>query len=172
MAKVKSLKQKYMKKAQSISLCLMAFATTVCGQAPTSNKVVLQKITLGAVFASSASTSLSGKIKPMVLGYNLSPNVCFVTNKTYHNVLYGFGNNAGRIVTGYLLKKDLGIYVIAQKSFASSRSYFSLGVEKFVKAGDINFFLFGEVGKNVNPGSELITLGMHANIQTPLWRKK
>jgi len=132
----------------------------------------LQKIAFGTVFASSGSMKLSDKVYPFDLGYNLSPNVIFITGKTFHNFLYGFGNNAIRTVNGYFPKKNIDIYVVFQKSTTSKGGYTSLGIEKMIKAGDVNFFIFTEVGRTFNPYLNTITIGMHANIQTPIWKRK
>lgn len=132
----------------------------------------LQKIAFGTVFASSGTVKLSGELKPFALGYNLSPNIIFVTTKTFHNVLYGFGNNAVRAVNGYFPGKNLDIYIVLQKSFGSKSAYASLGIEKMVRAGDVNFFLYSEIGASSYPTTNLITIGVHANIQTPIWKRK
>ncbi len=165
-----------MKKISLLScICSIAFAMTLSvaiAQTNPGKANGIQKVTFGAVFASSANTSLAGKIKPFTLGYNLSPNLCIVTAKTYHNFLYGFGNNTFRVVNGYLLKKDLGLYTIISKSLSSKTGYVSIGIERSVRAGDVNFFLFSELGVNINPSSQLVTLGIHANIQTLLWKRK
>jgi hypothetical protein len=135
------------------------------------------KVIFGAVFATSGTTTFSDSKKPFTLGYNLFPNICVVTNKTYHNFLYGFGNNALRNVNGYFLNsnKDLGLYVAIGKNLSSQGGYTSLGIEKTVKAGGVNFFLFSEVQSNIkNPQvKELqLNIGIHVNIQTPLYVKK
>jgi len=131
----------------------------------------LQKITFGAVFAASGTMNLK-EIKPFVLGYNLSPNVCVVTTKTYHNFLYGLGNNTAKAINAYKPRPDLGLYTALSKSFSSKSAYAGVGIEKFVKADAVTFFLFTELGTNMNPSSNVFTIGIHANIQTPIWKRK
>lgn len=142
--------------------------------AQTEDKKGLQKVTFGAVVAISANTVITDPIKLPTLGYNLSPNICFVTNRTYHNFLYGIGNNSFKVINGYKPKTDLGIYLALIKSFNSNSGYAGVGVEKFIKAGDVTFFLFSEVGMNITKYSTpiLFTVGMHVNIQTPIWKRK
>jgi len=156
---------------KKITLIIILITTTLSLFAQTQDSKGIQKVTFGAVYAVSANTVLEKEIKPFTLGHNLSLNLCVVTRKTYHNFLYGFGNNAVRMVNGYLFKKDLGLYTIFSENLGSRGSYVSVGVEQVVKAGDINFFLFAEVGTKINPVTKLVTLGFHANIQKPLWRR-
>lgn len=135
------------------------------------------KVIFGLVFATSGTTTFSDWEKPFTLGYNLSPNICIVTNKTYHNFLYGFSNNALRNINGYFLnsKKDLGLYIALGKNLSSKGGSTSLGIEKTIKAGNVNFFLFSEVQANIdNPQLKdfQLNIGIHVNIQTPLYVKK
>lgn len=135
----------------------------------------LQKITFGTVVAVSANTVITTPVKPLTMGYNLLPNLCFVTPKTYHNFLYGIGNKSLKAINGYKPKSDLGVYLALSKSLTSSSSYAGIGVEKFLKASDnITFFLFSEIGTNIGPLSQakIFTLGTHINIQSPIWKRK
>ncbi len=71
------------------------------------------KIIGGIIFASSGTTDFSNKEKPFILNHNLMPNICLVTNCTYHNFTYGFNNNTIKIVNGYKFGKndnDLDVY--------------------------------------------------------------
>jgi hypothetical protein len=132
----------------------------------------LQKITFGTVFLTSGTTSFKSTPKPFTLGYNLSPNLCFVTTSTYHNFLYGFGTNALRAINGYMLTKDIGTYVALSKSLSTRSSYAGLGIEKIVKAENILFFLFTEIGTNIDPQFPIFAIGLHINVQSPIWKRK
>jgi hypothetical protein len=163
-----------MKKFFTIMIICLLVAGTALSQTGPKNKGI-QKITAGFVFASSGAIRfpILDKAKPIALGYNLSPNLCFLTNKSYHNILYGFANNAIRMVNGYKIQNDLGIYFIAQKNLSTRNGgYASIGIEKFIKTGDATFFLFTELGRNIHPTYSLITLGFHANIQMAVWKRK
>lgn len=149
-------------------------------QAQDNNSKTPTKVIFGMVFASSGTTTFSDREKPFTLGYNLSPNICVITNKTYHNFLYGLGNNTLRNVNGYFLnpKKDLGGYIAFGKSLSSGGGSISTGIEKKIPTGDnVNFFIFSEIQKNINYDSKMfksfqINIGFHVNIQTPLYVKK
>lgn len=139
---------------------------------------IVQKVTFGTVLAVSGNTATNiGKIEPVKLGYNLSPNLFLCTKKIYCNFMYGLGNNASKMVFGWKPGTDsteIGIYLTAVKNFSSKGGYVGLGAEKFVRAGDVTFFLFSEFGENINfqKNSQIMTVGIHANIQTLLWKRK
>lgn len=130
------------------------------------------KVVFGVVFSSSGITTFSDFNNPFVLSQNLSPNVCFVTKKTYHNVLYGFNNNAIRDVNGYFLnrKKDLGLYLSLGKNLSIKNGYVGIGFEKLIKSGDLLPFLFAEGQIILWHDSKIrgfqLCLGTHINIQT------
>ncbi len=157
---------------------ILSFFCITSASAQDSNSKTPTKIIFGVVFASQGTTTFSDWNVPFTLGYNLSPNICVVTNKTYHNLLYGFSNNTLRNVNGYFLnsKKDLGGYVAFGKSLSLKGGYVTAGIEKTVKAGSVNFFLFSEVQANIDHDSKTkdfqLNIGVHINIQTPLYVKK
>lgn len=137
-------------------------------------KVKLQKVTSGVVIPISGTMTIASPIKPFTLGYNLLPNVVFVTNKSYHNFLYGTGNNVIRTIQGYKPRKDVGIYIAAQKNLNKSGGYAGIGVEKFIPVHEnVTFFLFTEIGKNISPNlkTKVFIIGMHVNIQSPIWKR-
>jgi len=155
------------------SLLLLA-SFLIIGTAFT-QEVKLQKITFGVVVPVSGTMTLATPLKPFTLGYNLLPNVCFVTNKTYHNFLYGTGNNVVRTIQGWKPKKDLGIYLALQKNLSKSGGYAGIGIEKFIPVTDnLTFFLFSEIGTNIGKKSNLkiFTIGTHINIQSRIWKRK
>lgn len=142
--------------------------------AQTNNKKGLQKVTFGAVVPIFGSTTLTSPFKPFTLGYNLLPNLCLVSNKTYHNFLYGTGNNVLKTIQGYKVKKDLGVYLALQKSLTSKNGYVGIGIEKFIPVNEnLTFFLFSEIGVNhiSKANSKVFTLGIHINVQSLLWKK-
>lgn len=138
-------------------------------------KVKLQKITFGVVVPVSGTTTLSSPLKPFTLGYNLLPNIVLVTNKSYHNFLYGTGNNVLRTIQGWKPKKDMGVYIAAQKNLSKSGGYVGVGIEKFIPVHEnITFFLFTEVGTafGLPSNQKTFSVGMHMNIQSPIWKRQ
>ena len=164
-----------MKKVILFLILAIFFALAIKGQNDTKPPV---KIIGGVVFDTSGTTCFSDWKRPFTLGNNLSPNVCVITKKTYHNFLYGFGNNAARNVNGYFLntKKDLGTYLALGKSLSLRGGYIAIEIEKMVKAGDVNCFLFSEIQSNINHGSQTkdfqLNIGVHVNIQTLIYSKR
>jgi hypothetical protein len=136
------------------------------------------KIIGGALFASAGTTSFSSWKTPFTLGYNLYPNICIITNRTYHNFLYGLGNNTVKNVDGYFLssKKNSEIYLALSKSLNSGVGTVAIGIEKMIEAGEVKFFLFSEAQTNINHDSKTkdlqLNIGLHVNIQVPLYTKK
>jgi hypothetical protein len=146
--------------------------------AQNNSKKGLQKITCGVVVPVFGSTPITYPTKTFILGYNVSPNVVFVTKNTYHNFLYGTGNNVFKTINGYKIKKEVGIYTALQKNlknFNSSSYYVGVGIEEFIPLHqNLTFFLFSEVGINhiSNKYSKVFTVGIHMNVQMPLWKRK
>lgn len=158
-----------MKKSLLSLVALLVVGTTFA------QKVKLQKITFGVVVPVSGNMTLTFPLKPFVLGYNLLPNVVFVTNKSYHNLLYGTGNNVLRTIQGYKPKDNLGVYLALQKNLSKSGGYFGIGVEKFIPVHEnITFFLFVEVGTGFGlpPNNKTFSVGMHMNIQSLIWKRQ
>jgi len=87
---------------KKIAVILFLLSTSVLLPAQIQDTVMTKKvhpkIFFGMVFASSGSTSFSDDSKPFSLGYNLLPNILITTNKTYHNFMYGMGNNYSGLV--------------------------------------------------------------------------
>ncbi len=136
-------------------------------------KIKLQKVTFGVVVPVSGTLTLTTPLKPMTLGYNLLPNIVFVTNKTYHNFLYGMGNNVVRTIQGWKPKKNVGVYLALQKNLNKSGGYIGGGVEKFIPVtNNVTCFLFCEVGKNMGAiKSAVVIVGMHMNIQSLILKR-
>lgn len=152
-------------------ICFGAFAQT-------NNKKGLQRVTCGVVVPVFGTTPIISPAKTFTTGYNVLPNVVFITKNTYHNFLYSIGNNAIRTINGYKVKKDVGIYLALQKNlknFNSSSYYVGAGIEQFIPLHqNLTFFLFSEIGVNhiSNKYSKVFTVGIHMNVQTPLWKRK
>ncbi len=135
---------------------------------------VFQKVTCGVVFGSIASTSFKNEQKPFSLGYNLSPLVTVVTPRTYHNILYGFGNNSLRSLNGYFLKNNWDTYVIYSKILHNDRSYLGWGIEKMVKIENkgegLKCFLLTEIGTDFEGGNSL-SFGLLIVVPSRIWKR-
>lgn len=133
------------------------------------------KVIGGIIFASSGYTDFNFKDQenPFNFGQNLLPNICIITNKTYHNFVYGFANNTIKVVNGYPFgQSGLDVYLVPGIHLSSGTVCTSVGIEKVIKAGDVNFYLFSELEKDFSDDSNLIMyIGFHVNIQEVLHRK-
>lgn len=156
-----------MKKLLLIIASFLVIGTTFA------QKIKLQKLMFGVVVPFSGTMTLTTPLKPFTLGYNLLPNVVFITNRSYHNFLYGTGNNVIKTVQGWRPKKDLGVYLALQKNLGSNNGYAGIGVEKFIPiVENVTFFLFTEIGKNIGIiKSGVFVIGFHGNIQSLIWKK-
>lgn len=134
----------------------------------------VSKIVGGTIFVASGTTDFSSSEKPFNFGQNLLLNVCVITNKTYHNVVYGIANNAVKVVNGVPFgSHGMDIYFVPGYNLASKVCSFATGIEKMIEAGNVNFFLFSEVGKDLKSGSSVtLCVGFHVNIQTLLYKRR
>ena len=134
----------------------------------------VSKVTGGTIFAASGTTDFSSSEKPFNFGQNLLLNVCVITDKTYHNVVYGIANNAVKVVNGVPFgAHNLDVYFVPGYNLTSKVCSFATGIEKTISAGNVNFFLFSEVGKDLKSGSNItLCVGFHVNIQTLLYKRK
>lgn len=132
------------------------------------------KVIGGIIYVASGNTDFSSAEKPFTFGQNLMPNVCIITNSTYHNFVYGFMNNTLKVVNGFPFgTHNLDVYIIPGVNLNSGIVCLSTGIEKKVQAGDVNFFMFAEVGKNLAPESKVtLSIGFHVNIQSVLIQHK
>ncbi len=147
-------------------------AHTVVAQDTLNPKKLFQKVSGGAIFAESASTSFSKEQKPFTIGQNLLANVLVITPKTFHNFFYSFGGNNIATLNGYFLPRGWDTYVIYAKSLDSDGNYLGLGIEKMVKVHEgVNIFLFTEVGTGF-AGKMSVTFGLLLSAQCKIWARK
>lgn len=149
---------------------LIILTTTIFIQAQDSTKL-FKKIKGGMLVGVSANTGFSNNVKPFALGYCLITNVTLVTTKTYHNFMYGFGDNSFKFLSGYFLPYDWDVYGVYSKTLDERSSYLGLGMEKLVKAGNVDFFLFTEFGTDLS-GNQSLTAGVLIAVQYGCWVRK
>lgn len=126
------------------------------------NAQLIKKVNAGAVLATVAETSFSGSSKPFTVNQNLLADVTFITEKTFHKVMYGFGNNSLVSLNGYFLKKNWDVYGVFAKSLNSKGKYLGVGVEKMEKVGNIKIFEFCELGTTFQ-GKPILSFGILIN---------
>lgn len=139
------------------------------------NAQVVQKITGGAILGTIASTSFDRSEKPFSLGYNLSPNVTIFTSKTYHNVMYGLGNNSLSSLNGYFLNNNWDTYLLYSKTLHTDGNYLGWGIEKMIKVENkgegVKCFLLSELGTDFS-GNTYLSFGLLISVQNRLWKRK
>ena len=151
-------------------ITLVALFCTLHAQGQEADSVkFIQRVSCGLITGITASTTFSQNDPPFTAGYGLLANVTAVTPYTYHNVMYGFGNNSVKVLNGYFLPHLWDTYVLYSKNLNTNSHYLGLCIEKMVKAGDVKFFLFCEPGTDFR-GTTSLTIGVLASIQGKLYQ--
>lgn len=156
---------------KKIVILTALFLATLFVNAQNQNENKLfQKVSVGLLPGIMATTDFSQSSKPFNPGCGLLANLTVATPKTYHNLMYGFGDNSVKFLTGYFLPKKWDVYAVYSQDFLTSGKYLGFGVEKMVKAGDVNTFIFFEGGNNFK-GTNTFTIGVLISVQTIVWKK-
>jgi hypothetical protein len=150
---------------------LIALTATVFTFAQSDSTKFLQKIQEGMIVGVSGTTDFSDIEKPFDLDYGLMANVTLVAKNSYCNLMYGFGDNSVKILAGYFIPKDCDVYIVYSKGLSLSNDYLGIGLEKLVRAGGADFFLFSELGTDFK-GNESLTLGVLFAVQNVFWRNR
>jgi len=162
-----------MKKLTIVFAILLIIANVASAQSDSTK--FFQKITGGVILGTFAEASFHGDKMPFSLGYNLSPVITFVTPKTYHNILYGFGNNSLRSLNGYFLKKDWDVYFIYSGILHTGDNYLGVGIEKMIKfenkKAGVKFFLLTELGTDFK-GNRFLSFGLLMYPFCQLWKRE
>lgn len=126
------------------------------------------------MYAACGTTDFSSVKKPFDFGQNLLLNVCFIKSRMYHNVIYSLPYNTIKVVNGILFGNyGLDVYFVPGYNLSTKVGSFASGVEKKINnGGDVTFFLFSEMCKEIKSNSSLtFSIGFHVNIQTQLYNK-
>lgn len=153
-----NLKPNKMKKF--IAITVLFVANIVNAQ---NNNKLIQDINVGAIVATSASTTFSSGSQPFTTGHDISASVAFGTNKTVHNFMYSLGNNSLAMLNAYFLPKNWDVYVVGSKSLNSDGKYLGVGIEKMGKVSNVKFFEFCELGTGFQ-GRPILSLGLLMNV--------
>ena len=91
-----------------------------------------QEITGGIIISKVASYYFLKDTSELAANFFL--NAAFFTRfKTFHHFRYGVGDSSLRTQNGYLLPKDLDVYVIYSKNLKNGGNYFACGAEKMIE---------------------------------------
>ena len=154
-----------------IIVFLFLTVTIITAQNKTKDKTkFFQKITAGLIVGISASDDFSGTTNPFSMGYGISGNVLIVTPATFHNFLYRFSDNSVRSVNGYFLPRNWDTYVVYSKVLNSDKNYLGVAIERLLKAGDVKFFSFCELGTDLKNNKSL-SIGILVSLQNILWHR-
>jgi len=154
---------------KTLSMIAFLFITgTIAAQDSTK---FFQRIKGGMIVGTSGVTTFSGDKKPFNLNYGLLAKVTFVTPKTYHNIMYNFGDNSICFLTGYLLPKKWDIYVVYSRGLNENKNYLAIALEKMIKAEDAECFLYSELGTDFQ-GGKILSVGILISIESVLWKRK
>ena len=156
-----------MKKILVISLILIATGTS---KAQSDSTKFFQKIKCGLIVSTVASTDFTNSEKPFTTGANFMANILFVTPKTYHNVFYNISNNSIVSLNGYPFSNNWDTYIVYADALTSKDQYLGVGIEKMLKMGDVNSFLFTEIGTDFHNNPSL-SVGILLSYQNTLWKR-
>lgn len=162
---LQNLKPNKMKKVILIAV-LSVIVSNVTAQ--DSDKFI-QGINFGGIVSNVVSTSFEESKTPFTFGQNFSGSVTFLTKKTFHNIMYGFGNNSLTSLNGYFLKKNWDVYVVYSRGLSTKSNYAGLGIEKMEKIGNVKFFEFVELGTAFNK-KPILSMGLLLNLSWSLKR--
>lgn len=159
-----------MKKFFVISISMICLFASVNAQTQDEKKL-FQNVTAGVILANAATFSI-GEMKPASFGTNLFSNVTIVTPYTFHNIMYGFGDNSVSSLNGYFLKDKWDVYTVYAHKFSDNTNYLGVAIEKMMlipNAGEgLQCFIFCELGTDFNGGYSA-TLGLLLSVQHRLW---
>ncbi len=147
-----------------ILIALLAVANTTFAQ---KSEKFIKGINAGLILANVASTSFEKNDKPFTLGRNIMGSVTLMTSKTFHNFMYGFGNNSVATLNGYFLPSNWDTYVVYSRNLSTGGNYLGWGIEKMEKIGNVKFFEFCELGTAFN-GKPILSIGLLVNVSWSL----
>ena len=151
-----------MKKTLTVVVILIA---TIINAQSDSTKLI-QKVQSGMIVGTSANTTFLDSKKPFSLSYYLLANITIITPKTYHNLMYGFGNNSVKFLTGYFISenKKWDVYMVYSKELSVNQNNLTAGIEKLLNAEDLKCFLFSEFGIDFK-GTKTLSFGARLSLQ-------
>lgn len=146
---------------------IIIFLFTIANHAISQSKKLIKDVNVGAIVSTVASTTFEKGEKPFSVGHNISASMCFVTEKTAHNFMYGFGDNSITSLNAYFLKNNWDTYIVFSKSLNSDGKYLGWGIEKLEAIGNVKFFEFCELGTSFN-GRPILSFGILMNVSWAL----
>ena len=111
--------------------------------------------------------------QPFVLWYDILAHIGLITPKTYHEIMYGFGDNCVYMFNGYFLPKNWDTYLVYARTLnGGNQNYLGIGAEKmFIATDNLNFLSFYEIGAD-NFKKLRITVGIFVNVQNIFYKRK
>jgi hypothetical protein len=155
---------------KQLGIVVLLITSTIIMNAQNDSTKFIQKIYGGMIVGTVASNTFSGNNPPFSMSYGLLANVTIITPKTYHNLMYGFVNNSARLLNGYFLPKNWDAYLLYSKVLNANQNYLALGIEKMIKADNVNLFLFSELGTDLK-GTKILSFGVLISAQNILWKR-
>jgi hypothetical protein len=142
-------------------IILMVFIAITHHAIAQESESFIKDIKVGGIFGVTASTTSLSSDKPFTLGQNLFAVTTLKTAKTFHSVMYGFGNNSVNLLNGYFLKNNWDTYVVYSKNLHSG-NYLGYGIEKMESIDRVKFFLISEMGTSFT-GRASLSFGLLIN---------
>lgn len=128
------------------------------------NNSFIKKVNIGLIGGESFNTNKHDSDLESVL---LS-NITLVTTKTYHNLIFNYGNESIMFLNGYFLGKNWDVYLLAQKWLKEDKKNFGIGVEKEFNANEVSLVSFVEITNNFK-GQNTFSVGILISLQNTIW---
>ncbi len=136
------------------------------------NTFHVKEIGFGVMLPIMATASLPLQEKPFSTSYGFVPSLNMLTSKTHHHLMYDAGSNSVQTLNGYLLKRDVDVYLMFSKNLNSRSKYVGVGVEKvLVVNNNLLVILWSELGSNLE-GAGLVSFGVTIHPQITFWARK
>lgn len=145
----------------SVLICLLSFKYSYA-----------QQLRLGFFVVPSASAVGSD---PLTVSTGVFTFAGLATEKTYHNLVYAWGNNSIMIINGWKYTKsgNQDLYLVFSKNLSKNGGYLGIGWEYAMTNGSFTAFPFIELGTNWSEFKKPIyTIGIILPVSKTLWKKK
>ena len=124
----------------------------------------------GLIAGTSATTTFTKGEQPFNTGCCLLGDLTIATKYTYHNLMYGFGDNSVKTLNGYFLPRDWDTYLVYSRGLKTGNNYLGWGLEQMLKADRLTCFLFAELGTDFKETKSL-SVGILFSLQNSFWKK-
>lgn len=135
------------------------------------NKKLFHEIEAGVVVNATEAKIL--REEGLEFEKNIFTDLLVRTNRSYHEVMYGFVNHSFNFINGYFLDqpKEWDVYIVYSAGMKEKWRYGGIGLEKEFEFKKLKIIPYLEYGYN-NHSKNFISLGLFISKQAKLWVRK